>query len=217
MNISLKSPAASALLPFSSRIVPVVELPSPELAVPLANTLLEAGIDVIEITLRTSAALESIRLIQQEQPRMRVAAGTVINPAQMDAALKAGAKMVFSPGTSQALLDHARACRVQFFPGVATASEVMQCINEGFEVMKLFPADALQALKLLKTLAGPFADARFIPTGGISESNIHDYVMQRNVLAVGASAVAPKELISKQDWAGITQRAKLLLGLTQLS
>jgi 2-dehydro-3-deoxyphosphogluconate aldolase / (4S)-4-hydroxy-2-oxoglutarate aldolase len=198
---------------FKSRVVPVVEIPSAAAALPLADALLAGGIDIIEITLRTEAALEAIAIIAKERPQLIVAAGTVLNSAHLVAAIKAGAKIIFSPGSTPNLLKDAQGCGVPFFPGVATPSEVMHCLEHGITNMKLFPADAINSLKLLKAFSGPLAQARFIPTGGINENNIHEFVVQSNVLAVGASAVAPKDLIQRADWAGITQRAKTLLGL----
>ncbi len=198
---------------FKSRVVPVVELPSLEAALPLADALLAGGIDVIEITLRTPAALAAIAIIAKERPQLVVAAGTVLNNAQLEASIKAGAKLIFSPGSTPALLKAAQQSGVHFFPGVATASEVMHCLEHGITHMKLFPADAIASLKLLKAFNSPLPNARFIPTGGINENNIHEFVVQRNVLAVGASAVAPKDLINASDWSGITQRALKLSGL----
>ncbi len=198
---------------FKSRVVPVVELPSLEAALPLADALLAGGIDVIEITLRTEAALAAIAIIAKERPQLVVAAGTVLNNAQLEASIKAGAKLIFSPGSTPALLKAAQQSGVHFFPGVATASEVMHCLEHGITHMKLFPADAIASLKLLKAFNSPLPNARFIPTGGINENNIHEFVVQRNVLAVGASAVAPKDLINASDWSGITQRALKLSGL----
>jgi 2-dehydro-3-deoxyphosphogluconate aldolase / (4S)-4-hydroxy-2-oxoglutarate aldolase len=198
---------------FKSRVVPVVEISSASAALPLADALLASGIDIIEITLRTDAALEAIAIIAKERPNLIVAAGTVLNATHLNAALHAGAKIIFSPGSTANLLKEAQGNGIPFFPGVATPSDVMQCLEHGITNMKLFPADAINSLKLLKAFSGPLAQARFIPTGGINENNIHEFVVQSNVLAVGASAVAPKDLIQRGDWAGITQRAKTLLGL----
>jgi 2-dehydro-3-deoxyphosphogluconate aldolase / (4S)-4-hydroxy-2-oxoglutarate aldolase len=198
---------------FKSRVVPVVEIQRANLAIPLADALLAGGIDVIEITLRTEAALESIAIIAKERPQLVVAAGTVLNANHLDASIKAGAKIIFSPGNTASLLKQAQQCGVPFFPGVATPSEVMHCLEHGITNMKLFPADAINSLKLLKAFSSPLAQARFIPTGGINENNIHEFVVQANVLAVGASAVAPRDSIQRADWIGITQRAKTLLGL----
>jgi 2-dehydro-3-deoxyphosphogluconate aldolase / (4S)-4-hydroxy-2-oxoglutarate aldolase len=198
---------------FKSRVVPVVEIPSASAALTLADALLAGGIDIIEITLRTEAALESIAIIAKERPQLIVAAGTVLNATHLQAAMKAGAKIIFSPGSTANLLKEAQQSGIPFFPGVATPSEVMHCLEHGITHMKLFPADAINSLKLLKAFSGPLAQARFIPTGGINENNIHEFVVQSNVLAVGASAVAPKDLIQRADWAGITQRAKILSGL----
>jgi 2-dehydro-3-deoxyphosphogluconate aldolase / (4S)-4-hydroxy-2-oxoglutarate aldolase len=198
---------------FKSRVVPVVEIPSASAALTLADALIAGGIDIIEVTLRTDAALEAIAMIAKERPKLIVAAGTVLNAKHLNAAIQAGAKLIFSPGSTPSLLKEAQSCGIPFFPGVATPSEVMHCLEHGITNMKLFPADAINSLKLLKAFSGPLAQARFIPTGGINENNIHEFVVQPNVLAVGASAVAPKDLINRGDWTVITERAKTLLGL----
>jgi 2-dehydro-3-deoxyphosphogluconate aldolase/(4S)-4-hydroxy-2-oxoglutarate aldolase len=202
-------------LPFKSRIVPVIEMAELADALPLADALLAGGIDVIEITLRTPVALEAMALLCKERPQLSVAAGTVMGKTQLDAAYAAGVRLAFSPGSTVELLTAAKNSGVHFFPGVVTPSEIMQSLSFGFTTMKLFPADAIQSVKLLKSIAGPFPHARFIPTGGINDTNIHEYAVQSNVLAMGASAVAPKDLVRNKQWEQISERARRLLEMTR--
>ncbi len=202
-------------LPFTSKIIPVVELQSAEDAVPLADALLAGGIDVIEVTLRTDAALPAMERLSAERPALKVAAGTVTKPEQLRALPGIGVTMAFSPGCTATLLEVALAGSVRFFPGVLTPTEMMAAMQAGFPIMKLFPANAVNSLKMLKSISGPLPTARFIPTGGINETNVHDYTVQPNVLAMGASAVAPKALIAQKNWAAITEKARLLVDLTK--
>ena len=200
-------------LPFNSRIIPVIEINDAGKAIALVDALMAGGIDVIEVTLRTDQAIEAIALIAKERPTMHVAAGTVLNEAQLNAVIKAGAKSAFSPGSPLRLLQAAKASGIGFIPGVATATEVMACMDEGFNIMKVFPADVVNALKLIKALGSPLQAARFIPTGGVSEANVLDFFALKNIVAVGGSSVAPKDLIDQSNWAEITTRAQRLVQL----
>ena len=200
-------------LPFTSRIIPVIEINDAGKVIALVDALMAGGIDVIEVTLRTDQAIEAITLIAKERPAMHVAAGTVLTAKQLDAVIKAGAKLAFSPGSPPRLLQAARTSAIGFIPGVATATEVMACMDEGFNIMKVFPADVVNALKLIKALGSPLQAARFIPTGGVSEANILDFFALKNIVAVGGSSVAPKDLIDQSNWAEITTRARRLVQL----
>ena len=200
-------------LPFNSRIIPVIEINDAGKVIALVDALMAGGIDVIEVTLRTDQAIEAIALIAKERPTMHVAAGTVLNEAQLNAVIKAGAKSAFSPGSPLRLLQAAKASGIGFIPGVATATEVMACMDEGFNIMKVFPADVVNALKLIKALGSPLQAARFIPTGGVSEANVLDFFALKNIVAVGGSSVAPKDLIDQSNWAEITTRAQRLVQL----
>ena len=200
-------------LPFNSRIIPVIEINDAGKVIALVDALMAGGIDVIEVTLRTDQAIEAITFITKERPTMHVAAGTVLNEAQLNAVIKAGAKSAFSPGSPLRLLQAAKASGIGFIPGVATATEVMACMDEGFNIMKVFPADVVNALKLIKALGSPLQAARFIPTGGVSEANVLDFFALKNIVAVGGSSVAPKDLIDQSNWAEITTRAQRLVQL----
>lgn len=196
-----------------SPIVPVVVLDDPKDALPLAEALLEGGIAVMEITLRSDAALASIETIARELPDMNVGAGTVINPAQMKAVKEAGGKFSFSPGISTSLLEYAKAENISFIPGVATASEVMLAIENDIAGCKLFPATAVGGIELLKGFGGPFADMRFCPTGGVSPTNMNDFLSLPNVLCVGGSWIVPKGSVAEGDFANITRLCQAALSV----
>lgn len=196
-----------------SPIVPVVVLDDPKDALPLAEALLEGGIAVMEITLRSDAALASIETIARELPDMNVGAGTVINPAQMKAVKEVGGKFSFSPGISTSLLEYAKAENISFIPGVATASEVMLAIENDIAGCKLFPATAVGGIELLKGFGGPFADMRFCPTGGVSPTNMNDFLSLPNVLCVGGSWIVPKGSVAEGDFANITRLCQAALSV----
>jgi len=191
-----------------SPIIPVVAIEKATDAVPLANALMEGGINVIEITLRTQAALASMELIAKELPDMNIAAGTVINPEQYQQSVDAGATFVISPGVTHNLLVKGQNNKVPFLPGVSSASELMQIIEMGYARSKFFPAEAAGSIAMLKALNGPFGQVKFCPTGGITLDNANNFLTLSNVMCVGGSWLSPKDLINQQDWTGITRIAK---------
>lgn len=188
-------------------VVPVLIIEDVKTAVPLARALVAGGLKAIEITLRTEAALEAVRLVAQEVEGAVVGAGTILNAAHYAAAVNAGSQFIVSPGTTQELLDVARQSDIPLLPGAATASEVMALREEGYKVLKFFPAEQAGGAAYLKALSSPLAGTLFCPTGGISLKNAMDYLSLPNVVCVGGSWVAPKELVSAGDWAGITKLA----------
>lgn len=188
-------------------VVPVLIVEDAKSAVPLARALVAGGLKAIEITLRTAGALDAIRAVAEEVEGAEVGAGTILNVSQWDAAVAAGSKFIVTPGTTQELLDTARASHVPLLPGAATASEVMALREEGYTVLKFFPAEQAGGAAYLKALSSPLSGTVFCPTGGISLKNAHDYLSLPNVICVGGSWVAPKELVSAGDWAGITKLA----------
>ncbi|MQB41886.1 2-dehydro-3-deoxy-phosphogluconate aldolase [Rhizobium sp. ICMP 5592] len=188
-------------------VVPVLVVEDAKSAVPLARALVAGGLKAIEITLRTAGALDAIRAVAEDVEGAEVGAGTILNVAQWDAAIEAGSKFIVSPGTTQELLDVARTSDVPLLPGAATASEVMALREEGYKVLKFFPAEQAGGAAYLKALSSPLAGTLFCPTGGISLKNAHDYLSLPNVICVGGSWVAPKELVAAGDWAGITKLA----------
>lgn len=189
-------------------VIPVVTIEEARAAVPLARALLAGGIGVIEVTLRTPAALEAIRRIRGEVPEMVVGAGTVLAPAGLEAAAAAGAAFAVSPGTTGELLAAARGCPVPLLPGMATASEAMVLLAHGHRFAKLFPAEAVGGVALLRALAGPFPELAFCPTGGIGPANAASYLSCPNVRCVGGSWLAPAEALREGDWPRITGLAR---------
>lgn len=192
----------------TSPIVPVVVLDDSKDALPLAQALLEGGINIMEITLRSDAALASIERIASELPDMHVGAGTVLDASQMIRVRDAGGRFSFSPGISIELLDCSSNDDISFIPGVATASEVMLAKQYDIEGCKLFPASAVGGIELLKGFAGPFSSMNFCPTGGISLNNMNDYLALPNVLCVGGSWIVPKKRVSDGDFKQITSLCK---------
>lgn len=191
-----------------SPVMPVIVVNDAAVAVDLAHALVAGGIRTLEITLRTKAALAAMRRIRDEVPDALVGAGTVRTRAHLEAALDAGAQFGLSPGLTPELAAAARASGVPFIPGVATASEAMRAQDEGFDILKLFPAEAVGGIKLLKALAGPLPELRFCPTGGIDASNAANYLALPNVLAVGGSWLTPEAALAAQDWDKITALAR---------
>lgn len=188
-------------------VVPVLVVDDVKAAVLLARALVAGGLTAIEITMRTAAALDAVRAVADEVEGAEVGAGTILNVAHWEAAVEAGSKFIVSPGTTQELLDVARQSPVPFLPGAATASEVMALREEGYQVLKFFPAEQAGGAPYLKSLSSPLAGTLFCPTGGVSLKNARDYLSLPNVICVGGSWVAPKELIDAGNWAGITTLA----------
>lgn len=188
-------------------VVPVLIVDDVKSAVSLARALVAGGLKAIEITMRTPAALDAVRAVADEVEGAEVGAGTILNAAHWDAAVAAGSKFIVSPGATQELLDAARQSTVPLLPGAATASEVMALREEGYQVLKFFPAEQAGGAAYLKALSSPLSGTVFCPTGGISLKNAKDYLSLPNVICVGGSWVAPKELVAAGDWAGITKLA----------
>ncbi|MGB1237664.1 MAG: bifunctional 4-hydroxy-2-oxoglutarate aldolase/2-dehydro-3-deoxy-phosphogluconate aldolase [Pseudomonadales bacterium] len=209
MTLPLKQDTAHIdLLCAKSPIIPVVAIERAEDAVPLAQALSAGGIDIIEVTLRTHAALDAMAAIRKHVPQMTVAAGTISNCEQYDAAVMAGASLVISPGMTQRLLEHALSGPAPLLPGIATASELMTAQDLGYTRFKFFPAEAAGSIAMLKALAGPFAHIKFCPTGGVSEQNVKHYLALDNVMCVGGSWLAPSSSVNNQHWQQITAIAQ---------
>ncbi|WP_154442026.1 bifunctional 4-hydroxy-2-oxoglutarate aldolase/2-dehydro-3-deoxy-phosphogluconate aldolase [Helicobacter pylori] len=196
-----------------SPIVPVVVIENIKDAVPLAQSLVEGGIHIIEVTLRSSCALEAIELIAKNVPKMRVGAGTILNPTQLEQAQNRGAEFLISPGLTIKLLEHAKKKDMPLIPGVSSGSEVMQALELGYNALKFFPAEYCGGVKLLNAFNGPFKGVKFCPTGGISADNMHSYLNLENVLCVGGSWLTPKHLIQNKEWDKITEICKRSLAL----
>lgn len=189
-------------------VMPVLRIGRLADAVPLARALVSGGLPAIEITLRTPDAIDAIRLVASEVPGAIVGAGTILSPRHYDQAVDAGAKFIVSPGTTQELLDTANDSPIPFLPGAVTPSEIMSLKEEGFSILKFFPAEQAGGAPFLKALASPLAGMRFCPTGGISAKNADDYLSLSNVICVGGSWVAPDELVAAGEWDRITRLAR---------
>ncbi len=189
-------------------VIPVIVLSDLEAAVPLALALLEGGVQVLEITLRTPVALRAIEAIARAVPQATVGAGTVRNPADVQAALDAGCRFVVSPGYSWTLGSACAERGMALLPGVATASEVMRASDDGHRLLKFFPAAAAGGVSMLKAWAGPFGDVVFCPTGGIDAGSAPGYLALPNVRVVGGSWLTPGDAVAARDWARITRLAR---------
>ncbi|PDW46815.1 keto-deoxy-phosphogluconate aldolase [Helicobacter pylori] len=196
-----------------SPIIPVVVIENIWDAVPLAQSLIEGGIPIIEVTLRSSCALEAIELIAKNVPKMRVGAGTILNLTQLEQAQNRGAEFLISPGLTIKLLEHAKKKNMPLIPGVSSSSEVMQALELGYNALKFFPAEYCGGVKLLNAFNGPFKGVKFCPTGGISADNMRSYLNLENVLCVGGSWLTPKNLIQNKEWDKITEICKRALAL----
>ena len=191
-----------------SPVMPVVTLEDAALAGPLARALLAGGIRTLEIALRTPASLEAIRVAVAEAPDLVVGAGTVLNEADLAAAIAAGARYALSPGATIPLLKAGLTSPIPLVPGVATASEIMQGFEQGYSAFKFFPAATMGGVDALKQLGAPLPKARFCPTGGIGADAVAKYLALPNVVCVGGSWVAPEAKIVARDWAAIEANAR---------
>jgi 2-dehydro-3-deoxyphosphogluconate aldolase / (4S)-4-hydroxy-2-oxoglutarate aldolase len=189
-------------------VVPVITIHDARHAVPLARALIAGGLPVIEITLRTEAALDAARAIVAEVPGAFVGIGTVLSPSDLQTAVRMGAAFAISPGQSSELLAAAASSELPFVPGIETASDLMACVAHGFDLVKFFPAVPAGGLAALNALNGPFPHVRFCPTGGIGQDNAPQWLAHPSVVAVGGSWVAPASDIAAGNWASIEARAR---------
>jgi len=188
-----------------SPIIPVIVIDDVNQSIELAHALIDGGINVLEITLRTDDALDAISLLAKEVPEAHIGAGTVLNTSDLNRVRDAGATFALSPGSSKALLEGANNLNFPLIPGVATGSEIMQGMELGYTHFKLFPATSVGGIPLLKSFAGPYQQARFCPTGGINENNYLDFLALENVLCVGGSWIVPKSSMSAGNFGAITE------------
>ncbi len=191
-----------ALLPIleNQPVIPVLKIDRLADAAPLARALVAGGLSAIEITLRTPDAVDAIRLVSEEVEGAVVGAGTILTPRQYARAVGAGSKFIVSPGTTQELLDAARGSDVPMLPGAVTPSEIMAIYEEGYSILKFFPAEQAGGARFLGALASPLSRIRFCPTGGITIANAPDYLQLANVICVGGSWVTPDELVRAGAW-----------------
>ena len=186
-------------------IVPVVVLEDAMDAKPLAKALCEGGLPCAEVTFRTAAAKESIRIMLEEYPEMFVGAGTVLTTRQVDEAIEAGAKFIVSPGLDPEIVDYCIEKQIPVFPGCVTASELAQAVKRGLEVVKFFPAETSGGLAAIKALAAPYVGMKFMPTGGINPGNVRTYLESDVILACGGSWMVKKDLIQSGQFDAIRQ------------
>ncbi|MEU7995243.1 bifunctional 4-hydroxy-2-oxoglutarate aldolase/2-dehydro-3-deoxy-phosphogluconate aldolase [Micromonospora sp. NPDC049060] len=189
----------------AARILPVVVLDDARDAAPLAEALARGGLPCAEVTFRTDAAAESIR-VMSERGDLLVGAGTVLTPAQVDRAVEAGARFVVTPGFSPAVVRRCQEAGVPVFPGVATGTEIQMALDAGLDTVKFFPAEQLGGVAMIKALAAPYRSVRFIPTGGVNTANLSDYLALPAVLAVGGTWMVAPDLIAAGRWDEVAAR-----------
>ena len=194
-------------------VIPVIVIDDLAQAVPLARALLEGGVRVLEVTLRTPVALQAVEAIVREVEGAVVGVGTITRAQDFADALSAGAVFGVSPGLTPALVEAARASSLPLLPGVMTPSEVMAARAAGYTALKLFPAQPAGGAAMVKALGGPFPDVTFCPTGGISSDTAADYLALPNVACVGGSWLTPKEAMATSDWGRIARLARAAQGL----
>jgi len=191
-------------------VVPVIAIERVADALPLADALLEGGLPVVEITFRTDAAAEVIRVLAQERPGLIIGAGTVLTPETARTAAEAGAQFAVAPGLNPRVVAAANELSLPFVPGVATPSDIEAGLELGCRLLKFFPSEALGGVKMLSALSAPYkhTGVRFIPTGGASQSNLDAYLKLGTVAAVGGTWIAKKEDLAAGDWEGIARRCR---------
>jgi 2-dehydro-3-deoxyphosphogluconate aldolase/(4S)-4-hydroxy-2-oxoglutarate aldolase len=189
-------------------VIPVVVLDDAEHAVPLARALAAGGLPVVELTLRTPAALEAIANVARDVPEALVGAGTVVETKQAQVAAEAGARFLVSPGSTPRLLDAMADTGLPHLPGVATVSEALALLERGLSEMKLFPAEPSGGVGFLKSLVSPLPGARFCPTGGVTADSAPGYLALPNVGCVGGSWLTPRDLLRNGDWEAVTALAR---------
>lgn len=197
------------------RILPVINIPQMEVALPLAKALLDGGLDVLEVTLRSECSLEAIRLIKDTYPQMQVGAGTVLDIETVDKAIEAGADFIVSPGYDEEVVDYCISRNILITPGCTSASEIQSAQKKGLQILKFFPAELSGGVEAIKLLSGPFPKLRFIPTGGINFDNLGKYLKNDKVAACGGSYMATAEQIKNRDFEGITAACKRAVDISK--
>ena len=196
-------------------VVPVVVLNDAKDALPLADALVEGGLPCAEVTFRTDAAEESIRLMAEKYPDMLVGAGTVLTIEQVDRAVKAGAKFIVSPGFDPEIVDYCLEKEIPVFPGCITPSEVAQAVKRGLKVVKFFPAEQFGGVAAIKAMAAPYTMVKFMPTGGISAKNLKDYLSCDKILCCGGSWMVKGDLIKAGEFDKIRELTKEAVALAK--
>ena len=205
-TVESRAKAVDAIL-LRAPVVPVLSIESLDDAVPLARALADAGLPVLEVTLRTDVARAAIERIARDVPQAIVGAGTVLRPGDLASVISAGAQFAIAPGSTDALYAAAADAAIPFIPAIATASELMRGLDAGHARFKFFPAESAGGLGALRSFAGPFPQAKFCPTGGIDAAKAPAYLALSNVLTVGGSWMVPKDALASRDWAAIAKLA----------
>lgn len=195
----------------SGPIVPVLVIKKVEDALPIAEALLNAGVRVLEVTLRTPSALDVISTIAKKLPEAIIGSGTVTNRQQLQQSYDAGAKFAISPGLTSDLLQAGNESNIALIPGISSISELMNSADFGYDHLKFFPAEASGGVNALKAIAGPFPDIKFCPTGGVNINNIRDYLALQTVACCGGSWLVPDHIVADKEWSAITELAKQAL------
>lgn len=198
-------------------VIAVLVVDRAEDAAPLARALLAGGVGVMELTLRTPAALDALRSIRSEVPEMIAGVGTILTPAQVGEAVEAGAAFGVAPGCNRRVVDAAREAGLAFAPGVTTPSDIESAVEAGCRLLKFFPCEVSGGLPYLRNIAAPYAHLglKYIPLGGLNEKNMATYLADPLVAALGGSWLAPREMISAGDWPGITARCRAASDIIQ--
>lgn len=194
-------------------VVPVVVLEDAKDAVPLADALVKGGLPCAEVTFRTAAAEESIRLMCEKYPEMLVGAGTVLTKEQVDRAVAAGAKFIVSPGFDAEIVDYCLEKEIPVFPGCITPSEVAQAVKRGLKTVKFFPAEQAGGLPMIKAMAAPYTMVKFMPTGGISAKNLKDYLGFDKIICCGGSWMVKGDMIKNKEFEKIAEMTKEAVAL----
>ncbi len=189
-------------------IVPVVVIEDAKDAEPLAKALCDGGLPCAEVTFRTAAAEEAIRIMAEKFPDMLIGAGTVLTTEQVDRAVAAGAKFIVSPGLNPRIVKYCVEKNIPITPGCSSASDIEQALENGLEVVKFFPAEQAGGLAMIKALAAPYVGVKFMPTGGINATNVRDYLQYNRILACGGSWMVKGDLISAGNFEKITELTK---------
>jgi len=208
MNTNPRAQAPIAEILRLSPVMPVVTIEDASAGPDLARALVRGGIRVIEVTLRTAQAMQAIEAIAREVPDICVGVGTIMTPKDLELAAQAGAAFAISPGATRELLDAGKDFRIPYLPAVATASELMTALAAGYSHFKLFPANVAGGQSALKGFYGPFPEARFCPTGGVTPQTATSYLEQPNVLCVGGSWLTPADVLKARDWARVEALAR---------
>lgn len=196
-------------------VIPVISIDDATNAEYLGTTLLEAGLPCAEVTYRTAEATEAIRVLSRMSEDLIVGAGTVLSVEKAQEAVEAGARFIVSPGFDPIVVDWCKERGIAMIPGVATPSEIIQVLNRGLRIMKLFPAEELGGIKYLKALTAVFQQAEFVPTGGISAANLAAYLQLPGVFACGGSWIAERKLIASKAWEEIKRRASYAVDIVR--